>query len=806
MKQLLLIIVTVFSFKGTFAQYNSPHNMKWAFGYGAGLDFSTGSPVPFSSSISTLEGCASLCDASGNLLFYTDGVTVWDNTHAAMPSGSAIVSYATSSSTQGSLITSVLGAANKYYLFSLEEISFGTGYCNLNYCIVDMSLHGGLGDVVSGSTGTFIANKMSEKMIIVAGNNCDLWLVTHRIDSAKFLVYNITGAGISAPATYSLGTFTGGDAYGIGQLKVSPDRQHILLQGYYTANGTELYDFNPGTGVVSNCQLLDSVSSEYGAEFSPNNRYIYCDAYGSHVDQYDITTGTTAGIRASRTTVVSTPIAGDMKLAPNGKIYFGDAIGGVTVGCISNPNVAGSGCGYIASVATLTGGATFGAGLPNVYVEPPISDTTIRKFDTAICIAAGGSTLTADTIGSVYYWNTGETTSTKNITAYGTYWVYIKNQCAIRTDSFHVVALPTDVHSHSMDTIITAPTGYTAYLWNTGSSSSSISASTSGVYTVNCSIGCTILYDTFNVTVVPYVFTESIIDTSYCFPGSLHLNIKDGHPGYVWQDGTAGPAFTVHAGGTYWAVSTEFCKAHADTFHITPVALTINIGPDVNTCMNYNIVPSLLDKDATYLWQDGYTGQIYNASRTGNYYVTVRLGGCEASDTMKVNFIHLSQNIPDTFICKGIPFEIPLVATVPPGGSIVWDNGSTNPVRTVHDSGTYWVYVKEYECEILDTIRVVTGYCDCWYDVPTAFTPNADGLNDIIRPIIQPGCTTSGYQFNIYNRWGELVFTSSTPGKGWDGVYGGVPADMGVYYYSLNLYVGVYNKPASQNGNFTLIR
>ncbi len=353
---------------------------------------------------------------------------------------------------------------------------------------------------------------------------------------------------------------------------------------------------------------------------------------------------------------------------------------------------------------------------------------------------------------------------------------------------------------------LTAPTGYTSYYWTTGSTTPSISVSASGTYIAYCTTGCHTLNDTTKLTLIPYNYLSRNIDTFLCFPGKFDLVAPIGYSTNTWQDGTNSPKYSITAIGTYWVISTGSCMKYEDTFNVKYTPLGLSLGPDTTVCSNYLIQPSVKDSTATFKWQDGSTGNTYSASHTGIYYTTAMIGGCMATDTVKVDFYHLSQNLPDTFICKGLPIEIPLLAQPPAGGSVLWDNGSTSPARVVTDSGTYWVYVKKGDCQVLDTIRVVTGYCDCWYDMPTAFTPNADGVNDIARPLIQPGCSVSGYQFNVYNRWGELVYTSDVPGKGWDGNYKGQPADMGVYYYSLQFFIGVKDKQVYTSGNVTLVR
>ena len=107
-------------------------------------------------------------------------------------------------------------------------------------------------------------------------------------------------------------------------------------------------------------------------------------------------------------------------------------------------------------------------------------------------------------------------------------------------------------------------------------------------------------------------------------------------------------------------------------------------------------------------------------------------------------------------------------------------------------------------------------YC---ISLPNAFTPNNDGLNDLFGPgDIYCHPDFSDYSFNIYNRWGQLVFQTVEPGIKWDGKYNGVPQEIGVYYYTLqysfaNAPVGTSNStftysqtPVLIRGDVTLIR
>ncbi len=89
--------------------------------------------------------------------------------------------------------------------------------------------------------------------------------------------------------------------------------------------------------------------------------------------------------------------------------------------------------------------------------------------------------------------------------------------------------------------------------------------------------------------------------------------------------------------------------------------------------------------------------------------------------------------------------------------------------------------------------------------VPNAFTPNGDGLNDVFRPKLLLERAYSTVEFNIYNRYGQLIHSTANMNSGWDGTSKGAPADQGVYYYSIKI-LFLDNTSTQLNGEVTLIR
>jgi hypothetical protein len=117
----------------------------WYFGQLAGLDFNSGNPVALTDGqMQTNEGCATISNSGGQLLFYTDGKTIWDKNHNIMPNGTGLLGH--SSSTQSAIIIPKPGSSTIYYVFTVIDLGNPAGVC---YSEVDISLNGGFGMVTT---------------------------------------------------------------------------------------------------------------------------------------------------------------------------------------------------------------------------------------------------------------------------------------------------------------------------------------------------------------------------------------------------------------------------------------------------------------------------------------------------------------------------------------------------------------------------------------------------------------------------------------------------------------------------------
>ncbi len=338
----------------------------WYFGQNAGIDFNGSTPLPLTNgSINTNEGCSSISDHNGNILFYTDGVTVYNANHVAMPNGTGL--NGNFSSTQSAIIVQDPGVSHLYYIFTINGFAIGGG---LYYSIVDMSLQGGLGDVTS--LNNLVVTNTTEKVTAVKhANGIDFWIITllsQQAATGGFHSYLLTSSGLNlTPIVTALG-----QPQRVGYLKSNRQGDRIAVANFaFNANKVQLYDFDKSTGTLSN-ELSFDKENAYGVEFSPNGNLLYvsCASSIENLFQYNLQagTGTITDIVNSEVNLTASTglmLGGAVQIGPDLKIYHAIAPQG-SLGVINNPNVIGVGCNYSAQGFSL-GGAISGLGLPMFF-------------------------------------------------------------------------------------------------------------------------------------------------------------------------------------------------------------------------------------------------------------------------------------------------------------------------------------------------------------------------------------------------------------------------------------------------------
>lgn len=339
-KLLLFVFLSVFSLSAS-AQHEAD---RWYFGTTAGLDFSSGSPVVVSSTMSTAEGCSTISNAAGQLLFYTDGISVWDSTKTVMPNGSGLTGDI--SSTQAALIVPNPTGNLQYYIFTTDADGGPDGF---RYSIVDMTL-GAHGDVIAATKNTLLTDSTTEKIAAVKDNANGYWIVIHKWGSDSFYAYHLISAGLQPPVISHAGmvhtTSAIQNTYGQMKFNMCGDRLALAI-GYQ--NTVEVFDFDKGTGTVSNPLTLSMPDHVYGVEFSKSAQLLYITCYdvSAKLSQFDISRPTLPLILASKTPLSITDDLYGLQMGPDGKIYLSRSFGSSFLGVINEPDTAGTGCNYV---------------------------------------------------------------------------------------------------------------------------------------------------------------------------------------------------------------------------------------------------------------------------------------------------------------------------------------------------------------------------------------------------------------------------------------------------------------------------
>ncbi|WOD43927.1 T9SS type B sorting domain-containing protein [Hwangdonia lutea] len=484
MKKIAIFLISCLIGLNGFAQSEAAN---WYFGFGGGIKFNQINNTVTSVSdgqLFTNEGCASISDSSGNLLFYTDGTRVWNKNHATMSNGLGL--YGDSSSTQSAIIVPKPDDENIYYIFTVDNGLDGNDY-GLNYSEVNMTLDGGLGAVTSKNTN--LLQRCSEKITAVL-KDCitkSIWVLTLASENGDADIFNtyhafeVNNFGVNTTSVKSTFNLMVSDAR--GYLKLSPDGEKVACAN--VRDGLYLYDFDAATGVVSNqLQLnLPSVNyASYGVEFSPNSQLLYVHSYNNF---FDFETPANNNIPSNHTSsllqynLLASNISsssfviddrelyrGGLQLGPNGKIYralsatYNDGL--PYLGVINNPNGIGFNANYSHNAISVSPNNS-SQGLP-----PFIASFFNEKIDiikngensTNLSLCVNDTyTLAADQItGATYSWTRdgnplAESDYDLLVTQNGHYEVYIdpnNGDCAIEGEAFVIFNPNPEAYNHTL--------------------------------------------------------------------------------------------------------------------------------------------------------------------------------------------------------------------------------------------------------------------------------------------------------------------------------------------------------------------
>jgi len=739
-----------------FGQLQTVH---WHFGDSTSLHF-TGDTVEAGASggMFASEGCASISDNQGNLLFYSNGVTVWDARHQVMSRGDSL--EGSLSARQGALIVPRPGCDSLYYLFIAD--SLGEGY-GLSYNLIDMRRNNGLGSVVEKNKQLYTPT--TERLAATAHQNGrDYWLLSHQWNSGAFYAYPITRQGIGSPVISHSGinhSFTD-QILPAGTMKFSPNGAFaaININTTYGKKRLALFSFDKASGELTR-QCTDRIDANLlsGLEFSTHSRMLYISGTDS-LYQYNLTLlPDTAAFKASADVIHSLQQPGDydfgaLQLAPDGRIYHvkhpQHPVDPLMddypwLNAIHRPDSAGAACQYEKEAIDLApGGAVFGLpGFVSHWFTLPafqfnttcVGDTTFFRFMRPFL---------ADSVSWQFHDKDGQR-------------LYAARDSAAflfsRADSFAVEA----------------------YIYRSTRTDTQRQ----------------------QVIVRPRPEINLGADTLLCGADSLTLDASPqnreqtgygiyGTHSYVWQGlPDATPSLTISEEGAYQVLVRNFygCQSR-DSIEVQHEELPVfELGRDTIACYPDTVLLNPGIGKGTYTWQDQSHQKNYRASSPGTYWLQYRdTTGCSYSDTLQISFYHQPRVHfpPDTTLCLGE--TLTLEVQHPGHARISWQDGSKSAQYTIRDSGTYWVNARNKCGLAADTLEVDYRYCGP-VAVPNVITPNNDGKNETFYI---KGIDRMQVRLTIFNRWGKPVFHAEDYRNNW----GAEHAAEGVYFYILEFTSG----------------
>ena len=643
----------------------------WHFGIGAGIDFNSGTPVAITGGQTghTWEGYSSICDTSGNLMFYTDGQTVWNKNHDVVENGTGLMAH--TSSTQGSLLLQHPENDTMVFLFTTPSaVNLNTG---LRYNIINTNI--GNGRVVVKNK--LLLTPTTEKLTAINhANGRDIWVIVHGYTSNSYFSYLLTKTGL---VECSIESVTGNILEDIPVLwpyntpgnLISNFQGNQIAAAIFLSSKVEVFNFNNSNGRLEIEDTIQLNSNVYCVVYNNNGNRLYIQTMNSNIDSSYI-----YYYENKTLTLVNKYKHGQIQFIVNqfNNIYIAN-MDSSHLSILENiddvmPTFNKKGVELGSSISS--------AGLPNFnqsYFNTPSINFAVKLDCVSNTIRFyGQDTFQANT----HSWKITKQgiTMTENI----------KNPLIEFTDS--------------------------------------------GVYNVRYIASNSIRSDTVSkeVTILPKIHKDFLgNDTGWCnsIGSPIELQAPTGMHCYEWSTGEKSPQITVDTSGVYIAKITtpNFCVIY-DTVIVsidTIETITSNfLGEDKTWCNNLDTIVKLiaLDDFLKYTWSNGNKEQEIVISEEGVYYVEAfkrnqcsNGGNLNAYDTIEIVLL----NAPDKPILNREQNQDSLFINLLGHYTYNWYHNNTllndtTSYLILHDTGNFFLKItNSNNCiNYSDTIHVAT--------------------------------------------------------------------------------------------------
>lgn len=826
MKVVFKIIILWLLFHSCLFSQNQSDN--WYFGFGAGIRFEDdGSVIALTDGqLNTLEGCSVVSDNQGNLLFYTDGRTVYDKSHNIMVNGENL--YGQPSSTQSALIVPKPESENIYYIFTtnsqLEEMP-NSGF---NYSEVDISLNNGLGAVTLKNIKLLDDSAEKIASIVKDCSQNSLWVITLGTNGAAgtnrifntFNAYEVTSSGIIEPPVQSI----------VNDVKAHEGYLKFSLNGLKLASaslesgGLYLYDFDRNTGVVSNGQEITITSptdfKPYGIEFSPNSNYLYVHAsnnapylsyQSSSLFQYDLSA---SDISASQVVLDESRglFRAALQLGPNGKIYRSLTetfnIGTPFLGVINHPNELSLAAEYEHNAVQLNGRLAI-QGLPTMITaldfigNITLDDFSFDENDLEVCEGQQLNLEATYVPGAIYQWE--------------------KDNVLVAGESTHSLLIP--------EALLSDAGNYRVTVFKPGSEACPFVTEANVVVNILPEISTKILTfcenneDEFLSGVADFDLKQ--IELNQNFSYTYYETIDDLNNDIPIINSNKYSNIIPYDQIVYYKVVNENgCENVGEILLQVKLVPQLLIEPAYRLCENSPILnidlPIGLDSYNWYKINNGNEQLIssvreFTISEIGDYIISVgnfyennsEMILCERRieftvDTSSkaiiedINIVNNFGSYSIEIFVNGVGDYEYSINGIDYQESNYFDNISSNGL-TVYVKDKNGCGIVEEEVNFMEAVGIHTVV---HYDgFPKFFTPNGDGINDYWQYIPASSDDVNIISIDIYNRFGQLLIQLDPKSKGWDGNFNGKMLHETDYWFKANL----INNDIVQ-GHFSLVR
>lgn len=405
-----------------------------------------------------------------------------------------------------------------------------------------------------------------------------------------------------------------------------------------------------------------------------------------------------------------------------------------------------------------------------------------------------------------FQWQDGSTNATYSTSQAGQVILVISSACGNATDTLEIVESMTGPQIDLGDdvlvcegTFVTIPSGVLGvdYLWQDGSTGPEFTTDQSTMVILEVSNNCGVATDTVVVDVSGTIPTPDLgPDTMVCEGVELVLTSNaDALTVVQWQDGSTGFNYNVTQPGTYILAESNHCGAAADTLQVSYLSAPepFILGPDTVVCPGETVVLSAPVTNDQLEWQDGSHGQTFNANQSGIYTLEISNKCGVQKDELVLNVdTHLPvvNQLEHHSICLGQELLFNVQQSFP--AEYAWNDGSDAPELLVTLPGTYIVEIST-DCSAASGTFDVVQHTDCDIDVsgdiyiPNVFSPDGDQINDLFSIATGSDLIVTAIDAKIFDRWGNMVFSSKEIPFRWNGYFNGEILQVGVFVYTIHM-------------------